>query len=366
MPAKRLTLVSQQLDVGGRETALLSLAEALHKRGWEVEILSFLPGTLDGMFAQKGLSLRTFPVRPEIRRIRELRRHFLRYRPSIVHTHLFSAGFWGRIAANMAGVPVIIHTEGGMLFEEKRWKRMPAEGLLSRVTDRIICVSPSIKEHLSQAGGRITESLVVIPNGIATDDLLQIPLRPMGDPPLLFSAGRLARIKGYDVLIRAIAQLDNFSGKLILAGDGPEAESLRHLADSLGIGNRVEFLGYRDDVRKLLGKADLYIAPSRSEGLSNSILEAMAAGVPVIATGVGGNCELLNGVGRIVPPENPAALAMAITAAVADTDTTITLARDARQRVAANYTLDRMVSAHEELYRQCLEAKGIHVDRALS
>lgn len=362
MSNKRVTLICQQLKVGGREVALLSLADALNQRGWKVEILSFLPGALDGMFTQKGISVKTFPVRPKMKRVLALRQHFLRYRPNIVHTHLFSAGFWGRIAASMSGVPVIIHTEGGMLFEEKKWKRMPAERLLARVSDRIICVAQCIKEHLIEAGGLIAETLVVIPNGVRADDLLGKQLRPMGNPPVLFSAGRLARVKGFDVLIEAFAQLDNFRGKLVLAGDGPEANSLKRLAYSLGIADRVEFLGYRKDVCNLLDNVDLYVAPSRSEGLSNSILEAMAAGVPVVATDVGGNRELLNDVGYIVNPNDPAALAKTIASAIADSDTTTKLVSNARQRVAETYTLERMVTAHERLYRQCLKAKGIHLD----
>ncbi len=358
MPDKHIALVYQQFDLGGRQKALLVLADALKKRGWKVEVLSFLPGVLDQIFEEKGIPVQTFPTRLKTQRILRLRQYFLRHRPNIVHTHLFSAGFWGRIAARMSGVPVIIHTEGGMLFEEKRWKRIPAERLLARVSDHVICVAQSIKEHLIEAGGLSAESLVVIPNGIIADDLFQNPLRPMGDAPVLFSAGRLARVKGYDLLIRAFAQLDKLPGKLVLAGDGPEAESLKRLADSLGVADRVEFLGYRNDVRKLLAKADLYVAPSRSEGLSNSILEAMAAGVPVVATDVGGNRELLGGTGHIVPLEDPTALAAAISSAIKDPETTMKLAENARHRVKSIYTLDHVVTAHEELYCRCLDSKG--------
>jgi len=361
----RIALISQQLNPGGREKALLSLADALQTRGWKVEVLTFLPGLLDQLFVQRGIPVRTFQARLKMQRISQLRRYLMQHRPNIVHTHLFSAGFWGRIAAKLAGVPVIIHTEGGMPFEEKRWKRIPAERLLTQFSDRVVCVAGAIKDHLVQVGGLPAESLVVIPNGIETDELLKIPLRPIADPPRIFSAGRLYNVKGYDVLIRAFAQVDRYNGKLVLAGDGPEAGALRQLADTLGVANRVEFLGYRDDIHGLLGQSDLYVTPSRSEGLSNSILEAMAAGVPVIATDVGGNRELLEGAGRIVPPENPKSMAASITEAVKESEITMTLAKKARQRIIDHYTLNKVVAAHEELYQQCLQAKGVNLEEAL-
>jgi len=279
----------------------------------------------------------------------------------VVHTHLFSAGFWGRIAAKLSGVPVIIHTEGGMPFEEKRWKRVPAEHLLTRLSDAVICVAQAIKDHLIDAGGLAAESLLVIPNGVAADNLLQLPIRTISDRPVVFSAGRLAKVKGYDLLIRAMAGLDDVAGKLLLAGDGPEAEPLKRLSETLGVSDRIEFLGYREDVQQLLAQSDLYVTPSRSEGMSNSILEAMAAGVPVVATDVGGNRELLGDTGRIVPPEDPAALAAAITSAVKNPETTMKLAKSARHRMESTYTLDHVVTAHEELYYRCLKSKGITV-----
>ncbi|MEE8343291.1 MAG: glycosyltransferase, partial [Gammaproteobacteria bacterium] len=279
MNQKRITLIYQQLDLGGRQLALLALAEALQGRGWQVEILSFLHGELEEKFARRGISVQVFPVRPKVRRILKLRRHFLRNPPMIVHTHLFSAGFWGRISAKLAGVPVIIHTEGGMPFEEKRWKRVPAEHLLTRLSDAVICVAQAIKDHLVDAGGLAAESLLVIPNGVAADNLLRLPIRTISDRPVVFSAGRLAKVKGYDLLIRAMANLDGVTGKLLLAGDGPEAGPLKRLSATLGVSDQVEFLGYREDVQQLLAQADLYVTASRSEGMSNSILEAMAAGV---------------------------------------------------------------------------------------
>jgi glycosyltransferase involved in cell wall biosynthesis len=200
---------------------------------------------------------------------------------------------------------------------------------------------------------------MVIHNGIDRDLLLEQPRNAPAETAVLFSAGRLKPIKGYDLLIRALPLLHRFSCRLVLAGDGPERENLERLADTLGVADRVHFVGHSHDVRTLLSKADAYVAPSRSEGMSNSIIEAMAAGVPIVATAVGGNIELVRGAGWLVPANNPSALTQGIERALSERAQTNHFVNEARKRVRRHYTMDRVVDAHEALYRERLARKRI-------
>jgi glycosyltransferase involved in cell wall biosynthesis len=138
-----------------------------------------------------------------------------------------------------------------------------------------------------------------------------------------------------------------------VAGDGPRAAELRVLAASLGIADRVTFLGHREDVDALLHEADAFVLPSRSEAFPNSVVEAMAAGLPVVAAGVGGLLELIDSGrdGVLVAPDDPAALAAALDALIADPSRARAIGDAAHDTIARRYSFDRMVRAFEELYR---------------
>ncbi len=354
-------MVIETLGAGGREIAMVALVRALRERGWDARVVGLCgsEGNAPANSLWEDLPVVFLQPHPKILRVPLLVREIHAVQPQVVHTHLFSGGLWGRIAARIVGVPVIVHTHGGFVFRDKRWKRVPVERVLAGFSDRVISVSESLADHLVRAGGLAPNSITVIRNGINCDSLLDRPLRKPSERPTLFSAGRFTPVKGYDLLIRALPLLKRTACRIVLAGDGPERQALERLAGELGCADRVTFLGYRHDVRELLATADVYVAPSRSEGMSNAIIEAMAAGVPVVATAVGGNTELLADAGRLVAPEDPAALARGIEEALLEHDQTREFIGKARNRVRRQYTMDRVTREHEVLYHECLADKGI-------
>ena len=172
----------------------------------------------------------------------------------------------------------------------------------------------------------------------------------------------LRRIKGLDVLIAAAAKIVARvpDARFVIAGEGPERESTLLQVRKLGIENCFEFLGHRDDVPALLAEADLFVLPSRSEAFPNAVIEAMAAGLPVVATHVGGIVELVQPerTGVLVPSEDPEALAAAVLNLMARPDRANALGRTARQAIDRRYSLSSMVSQFEELYESELAARS--------
>lgn len=357
---RNLTLVSiiEHLNMGGEEKLVLEMMPALRNHGIVGHVISFLPGALDEELRARGIHLITLDVKPNILRIPALMACLRRLRPDVVHTRLFSAGLWGRVAARLSGVPAIVHTHGGFTFREKKCKRLPIEQLLVRATDRSICVSQAVKDHLIAEGHLPEDRLTVVSNGIAVNRFLHLPTGTPATPVRLVTVGRLAPVKGYDILIRALGLLKNVDFTLRMAGDGPDAAGLAGLARKLGIEGRITFLGTRADIPDLLAGSDIFIAPSRSEGLPVAVLEAMAAGRPVVASDVGGNREVLKGVGWLAPPDDPVALARVLIQVLKRPDEAAQRKRAARDRVVRQFTFEKMVAAHESLYRSCLTRKG--------
>jgi len=179
------------------------------------------------------------------------------------------------------------------------------------------------------------------------------------------------RRKGHDVLLAALAELarpahGGLRPRLWIAGDGEERDELEQQARSLGLGERVSFLGVRDDVGDLLAAADLCVLPSRQEGLGVAALEAMAAGRPVVASKVGGLAGAVEDglCGLLVPPEEPAALAAALARVLGDAALSARLSAGGRARVERHYSAARMVDAYEQLYRRVIDARGCGTQRA--
>jgi glycosyltransferase involved in cell wall biosynthesis len=229
-----------------------------------------------------------------------------------------------------------------------------------------VAVSDALARHLRLrvTGGRAR--VVAVPNGVDVDafrpggdgSILRAELGIPADAPVLGSIGRLESVKGYDVMVRAMASLVHRSDDarprpvLVLAGDGSERGRVEALAREMGIGERVRFLGWRDDVHALHAAFGVFTLSSHSEGTSVSLLEAMSAGICPVVTDVGGNAAVL-GTGlrhRLVAPAQPEALANAWAAALADARAREADGRAARARVAERFSLETMVAAYESIY----------------
>lgn len=366
MGRPKVVCLIEHLNRGGEEKLVCDLMPAFKAVGLEPWVITFMPGALDEHIRQRGVSQVCLEARTKAGRIPALIKILRKLSPHIIHTRLFSAGVWGRPAALLSGRAAIVHTHAGYTFREKKWKRLAAEKSLAGVTDRIVCVSTAVRDHLVNIGGLPQNKMAVIPNAIDTTRFDTILPRKIGTPTRLITVGRLARVKGQDILLRALPYLGHAVDELVIVGDGPEGPNLRRLACQLQVASKVTFLGARDDIPELLAQSDLFVAPSRSEGLPVAVLEAMAAAMPVVATAVGGTCDVLDGVGWLAPPRDPEALAHKIKSALATPEVVDQKTKAARDRVKRRYGFDRMVAAHLQLYADCcpglnryLQARGI-------
>jgi glycosyltransferase involved in cell wall biosynthesis len=266
----------------------------------------------------------------------------------VVHTHNNAGLFYGVLAARLAGSHRIIHTRHGV--EPVSRKAMALLPFIAELTDHIVCVSRDNAE-LACREGMPVRRLVTLLNGVDVESFF--PHGPCIDGPALVVA-RLSPEKDIATLIRAIAAA-HAQGKAIrldIAGDGTCREELRALATSLGLESAVRFLGQQQDVPGLLRAASLFVLPSITEGISLTLLEAMATGLPVVATAVGGNAEvILDGVtGRLVPPGDPQALARAMIDVLERPTESSAMGIMGRQRVVEHFNVRRTIGQYQELY----------------
>jgi glycosyltransferase involved in cell wall biosynthesis len=306
------------------------------------------------------------PISPwrDLRGFAELYRLLRRERPDLLHASSSKAGVIGRLAAVAARVPVRIFTVHGWAFSAHsgaasavyRW----AERLAEQATTATICVSQRERADGLLARTCRAERTVVIPNAVDVDAYPQAPLERA--VPRLISVGRLAAPKDWTTLLSAVASLDPQAFvELVIVGDGPDRERVQEELAARSLDRRVRLLGEHDDVPHLLADADVFVLASRSEGLPLSVIEAMAAGLPVVASDVGGLRELVRdgATGTLVPPGDPAALADALRLLLADRELRRRLGTAGRERAKALFDLPGFRHAHLELYRRELAAAGV-------
>jgi glycosyltransferase involved in cell wall biosynthesis len=230
--------------------------------------------------------------------------------------------------------------------------------------DHVIAISGAVASALHD-GGVEPERITVIPSGVPLDELAHVlpsgvrtRLGWPGDTPLAVNVAALTHEKGHALLLRAAAALRTSQPSLrwVLAGDGPERAALERLAHDLGVDDAVRFLGHVDAVAPLLADATVVVSASHAEGLGSTLIDAMALGLPIVATAVGGVSELLSpDAGLLVPPGDPAALASAVECVLGSAEEAAALGRRARHAAAA-YGIDRMAERTGEVYRSLMMA----------
>ncbi len=290
----------------------------------------------------------------------------------IVHSHNWSTFLFAVAAAALARVPTTIHGEHGRDVKGLERRRVLFSRLLALGVTRLVTATEHLSRELVREWKVRPEKIAVIPNGVDLDafaprfdrgidggGLAESPFEPAPDDLIVMSVGGLRPIKDQPTLLRAFARLRQAlpAAKLILVGSdhgtGIQA-TLEQLAAELGLGDAVWFTGERRDIPRLLRLCDLYVNTSLFEGMSNTILEAMAAGKPVLATAVGGNPELVtDGVtGCTVPPGDVAALTERMQRLLSDPELRGRLGRAGRERVEANHGMSTMVRAYSDLYEE--------------
>ncbi len=339
------------LDVGGQERVILDLAQGAIERGHRATVISLSPGgTLRGRFA--GIPVETVAkaegFTPAL--IPRLARRFRALRPDVVHTHNASPLIYGAPAARAMLVRRVIHTKHGAADGG------PAIRYVSRLADHYVAVSEDTarlareQEHVPAAKVR------VIANGIdvrryARDDAARAKIRSelkLGDRAVLVgTVGRLVPEKNYGLLLDAMAPLLGPDVHLAFAGGGPEAEALRAQLPT------AHWLGVRHDIPALLSAFDIFALSSRTEGLPLAVIEAMAAGLPVACTAVGGLPRVVDAgvTGELVEPGNLVALRACLERLVRDPARRAELGAAACAAAVARFSMDRVVDEYLELYR---------------
>jgi glycosyltransferase involved in cell wall biosynthesis len=261
-------------------------------------------------------------------------------------------------------VPAVVASAQLFIDGPRRARAALWHAVLARCIDRYIAVSQHVAERLRERLGLPAARIRVIPNAVPVGRPARRDVRlrasVAGDPgrPLVLTVARLHAQKGLPYLLRAASAIPD--AVFAIAGEGEEREALESLARSLGIAERVRFLGHRRDVAALLAACDVFVLPSLYEGLPLSVLEAMAAGAPVVATDIGGTNEALTNddTGVLVPPADAAALARAIQALLADRERARRLAAAARQYVRRHHSAAAMADDVGRVYEELLATGG--------
>lgn len=359
----RVCHISMCLQTGGLERLLVDFARFHDRKTFDLQFLA-LAG--DGQPAEEiraeGCSARVLNESLKIRKLRSLAQlvqHLKKERTQIVHTHNTYAQFYGALAASRAGVPVVINTQHGRGCGNS-WKAQWQFKLANRWTQRVVGVSHDAAKLCQEQDRAARDKIITIRNGINLDLFTFHSPKPT---PTAISVARLSTIKDFPTLLRAVplVLLHVPEFRLRIVGDGPERTRLESLIDELNIRPHVELLGERHDVPDLLANSGFFVSSSLSEGISLTLLEAMAVGLPVVTTAVGGNPEIVvdRQTGRLVPTGNPAALARAIVDLCAERDLWTAMGTLGRQRVEQHFEIRQMIRSYEALYKELLQGSGV-------
>ncbi len=377
MAANRLRVIQVlEATVGGTRHYLLDLASSLPSDQFQQHII--VSALRDARFLQDiermrsaGLEVTEVPMRRNISPIsdfecmRQIRRVIRQWRPHIVHSHSSKAGFLARIAArslNCANLYSPHCFAFQMRFSSPRralYTRL--ERFAARYTDLFVLASETDRQEAIAHGVATPDNTVIIPTGIRAADYrsqadVEDLRRALGISDFDAVIGTVAVLtpqKGHRYLLEAFARLSG-NPVLLLAGDGPEHDKLISQADSLGIADRVKFLGRRDDVPDLLAALDVFVLPSLWESLPYVLLEAMAAEVPIVATDVPGTAGLIGADthGWLAPPADAAGLADTVQRALTNPRAAAEKASAASRFVETHHSLDNMIAQYVELYQQ--------------
>lgn len=283
----------------------------------------------------------------------------------LVHTHLWTANFWGRIAAKLSGVKVIVITEHNVDVWKKR-THFWADKLLSFITNKIIAVSNKVKEFYIKMTKISPDKFITIYNGV---DLTKFNIqtnvlekkKEFGIKPtdkVIVIIGRLEAAKAHHIFLNALKEIINRvqNFKAFIIGDGSLKQEIILLAKKLNLHHHVIITGLRKDIPELLSLADLFVLSSTREGFPITLLEAMSCGIPAVVTNVGGNSELcINGeTGLIVDSNNPKALAEAIFILLTDQNLSGNFSKASKARIQTLFTTEIMTKNHETLYLNLL------------
>lgn len=371
-PSINVLYVIGTLQLGGAENQVVTMAPALCNDRYTIHVCCLgHEGVQADALRGRGIQvvalnmrLRYWPIA-----VYRLFRLIKQLNAQIVHTHLYDAGIWGRLVGKLAGVPVIVTTEHGMTLWKKR-RHLLLEHFFNRFTDKMIAVSEDIRQRRIHDEGVSPEKIITIPNAVDIKRFSRIDSREqvrkeLGIDTSCLVIGTVARLvvaKRLDYLLEAASVVCDAvpQARFLIIGDGPLRDDLERKALQLDLPPQyVRFLGSRQDIPELLSALDIFALSSEREGLPVSLLEAMAASRPVVATQVGGIPQVIqdgyNGV--LIPPHDPAALAKAIRKLIEDNTQRKSLEKQGYRTVETRFSVEVVSRQIIALYSSLLEKK---------
>ncbi|MFL5448557.1 MAG: glycosyltransferase [Gemmatimonadales bacterium] len=378
----RVMFLSTSMGMGGADKQLLSAAQLMHAQGHDVCIVSLTELGPMGLEARsQGIRTESLDMRrgvPDPRGLIRLIRLVRAWKPDVLHSHMVHANLMARVVRLFARIPVVVSTihniyEGGPLW-------MAAYRISNGLVDHMTIISEAAADRFVNEHIVPRELLTCVPNGVDTERFRQVApgtreaLRSsigVNGRFVWLAVGRFEIAKDYPNMLHAFAQVcqRDSNAVLLLVGHGslqPETESL---AQSLRLGDRIRFLGVRSDVPEVMAAADGYVMSSAWEGMPIALLEAAAAGLPIVATRVGGNHEVVRDgeSGFLVPPRDHEALGRAMLLLMEQTpERRRDMGENGREHVRVHYGLGRVVERWQDLYRQVSVRKGLNLAPTLS
>ena len=379
----RILFLSTSIGLGGADQQLLSAAQVLRDRGHEIRIVSLTPLGPMGLQARSlGLATESLEMRrgiPDPRGLARLVRLVRAWKPDVVHSHMVHANLMARVLRMLVPVPVLVSTihnvyEGGPVL-------MAGYRLTNGLVDHMTIISQAAADRF--VGERIVPKglLTVIANGVDTDRMRNVPpearaalrgaMSVSDDQFLWLAVGRFEVAKDYPNMLRAFGELRTREPRavLVIVGQGSLQAEAEALTAELGLRDAVRFLGARDDVPAVMSAADGYVMSSAWEGMPMVLLEAAAAGLPIVATGVGGNGEVVRDgeSGFLVPARDAGALSGGMLQLMGLSDEQRrAMGERGREHVRANYGLHRVAERWERVYWDALARKGLTLEPSAS
>ena len=371
----RVAHVIYRLDTGGLENGLVNLINRLPADRYRHQVICLTDYTdFARRIAREDVELVALRKRPghDWRTYRALYRHFRRWRPDIVHSRNLAA-LEAQLPAWLAGVPARVHGEHGRDMSDpdgSNRKYILQRRLLRSFVQHYVALSGELETYLEQRIGVPSARISRILNGVDIErfaperDRGMLPPGFAGEDDLVIgTVGRLDPVKGQATLVRAFIELaarlpeQGDRLRLVLVGDGADRAGLEAMLQGSPLKEQVWFAGSRDDIPACLATMDIFVLPSLAEGISNTIMEAMASGLPVVATAVGGNPELVQAgeTGELVPREDPAAMAEALAGLVRDPSRRRAQGTAGRRRAETQFSLQAMVDRYDAVYQRVVD-----------
>jgi glycosyltransferase involved in cell wall biosynthesis len=367
----RVVYLAHAFMVGGAEEMVLNLVRHLPPRFEPMVCCINQPGPIGEEIRKTGAPFAVLGLTPGWRRpgdVRRIGRYLRETQPTIVHTFLLTASLYGRLAAILTRVPVVIGTEVN-IYERKQPLHALAERLLMAGTSRVIASADSVRDFYIKQIHAAPQKVDVVYNAVdwnqlqttATRDVLRRSLGLLPDAQVAGIIARLTEQKGHRYLLEALASTPSLANvQLLVIGDGDLRESLVQDARARGLERRVHFLGARRDLGDLLAAMDVFVLPSLWEGLPLSMILAMGAGLPIVATAVAGVPEVVEEgrTGLLVPPADAAALGAALARVFGDAAFAQRMGREARASVLPRFGVDGYVRSIAGLYDRLLSERA--------